>query len=241
MLPPAPPTPVSPPPPPLPLLSPSAGDGAVAAGGAGASVPLEAIDYLRNTLERHAMVFLHRLVFAVAPEDCAEDDAVAAALLRLRWLPPEALRVPEGARSPLVLRTAVHELRAINARAAPEDKLASLASACTVLYKALAQHARRTAGAGAQPASADDFLPALIYTVLQAAPPRLVSNIAYIERFRDGDQLLGVAGYCLTNLRSCMQYLRTLDAAALNMDAAAFDARCAAAAAGRAPAWLDTV
>ena len=163
------------------------------------------------------------------------------ALLRLRWLPPEALRVPDGARSPLVLRTAVHELRAINARAAPEDKLACLASACTVLYKALAQHARRTAGAGAQPASADDFLPALMYAVLQAAPPRLVSNIAYIERFRDSDQLLGVAGYCLTNLRSCMQYLRTLDAAALNMDAAAFEARCAAAAAGRAPPWLDTV
>jgi predicted alpha/beta-fold hydrolase len=80
-----------------------------------------------------------------------------------------------------------------------------------------------------QPASADDFLPALIYAVLSAAPPRLVSNIAYIERFRDSDQLLGVAGYCLTNLRSCMQYLRTLDAAALSMDAAAFEARCAAA------------
>ena len=123
----------------------------------------------------------------------------------------------------------MHELRALNARVVPEEKLACLTSACAVLYKALAQHARRTAGAGAPPASADDFLPALMYAVLQAAPPRLASNIAYVERFRDSDQLVGVAGYCLTNLRSCVQYLRSLDAAALGMDAAAFSARCAAA------------
>jgi len=204
------------------------------------AAPPEAIDYLRNALERHAMVFLHRLVFAVAPEDRAEDDACAAALARLRWLAPEDLRVPEGARSPLVLRTAVHELRALNARAVPEEKLACLASACTVLYKALATHTRR-AGARGAAAGADDFLPAMIYAVLQANPPRLASNLAYIERFRDGDQLMGIAGYCLTNLRSCVQYLRTLDARALGVDPALFQARCAAAAAGRLPAWLDTV
>ena len=229
-----------------------------------APVSVEAAEYLRNALERHTMIFLQRLVFAVAPEDRAEDAAVAASLARLRWLPPEALRVPEGARSALVLRTAVHELRAMNARALPEEKLTCLASACTVLYKALATHARRTAastaaaGAGgsgsgggsaaaaaaaaaAQPAGADDFLPAMIFAVLQANTPRLVSNITYIERFRDGEQLRGVAGYCLANLRSCVQYLRGLDASSLRMDPSLFEARCAAAAAGRLPAWLDTV
>jgi hypothetical protein len=185
------------------------------------------------------MVFLHRLVFAVPPEDRAEDEAVAATLRRLQWLSPAALRVPEGACNPLVLRTAVHELRQMNGRIVPEDKLACLTAACTVLYKALTQSARRTAGALAA-AGADDFLPAMIYVTLQANTPRLMSNIAYIERFRDDQQMMGRAGYCFVNLRSCVFYLRSLEASAIEMDSAAFEANCEAAAAGRLRPWLDT-
>lgn len=213
------------------------------------AIPAEAWEHLRNALERHTAVFLHRLVFAVAPEDRADDEDVSKALRRLQWLPPSALRVPDGAAKPLVLRTAVHALRQMNSAVVPEDKLACLTAACTVLYRALTQAARRSGGSSAA-AGADDFLPAMIYVTLQANLPRLSSNIAFIERFRDESQMMGRAGYCFTNLRSCVFYLRGLEAEALrdpaalelppHLSGAAFVAKCGAAGAGALRPWLET-
>lgn len=48
--------------------------------------------------------------------------------------------------------------------------------------------------------SADSFVPLLIYTVLQANPEHLVSNVQYILRFRNQDKLGGEAGYYISSL-----------------------------------------
>lgn len=43
-------------------------------------------------------------------------------------------------------------------------------------------------------------MPLLIYTVLQANPDHLVSNVQYILRFRNQEKLGGEAGYYLSSL-----------------------------------------
>jgi hypothetical protein len=53
--------------------------------------------------------------------------------------------------------------------------------------------------------SADSFIPLLIYTVLRANPPNLVSNVQYILRFRNANKLTGEAGYYVSSLVGTIQ------------------------------------
>jgi hypothetical protein len=174
-------------------------------------LPVEVFEHLRDRLEAYVMSELYDVAFGVAGEDVAEDAEVAARFDALAWLGPEQLRTPAGAYDPLVIRCAAAELAAMNARVTPQGKMAAIMSAFSVVYRALVQAARRS-GASVTAPSADDFLPATIFLVLHANPPRMMSNLAYIERFRDEQQLMGKAGYCFISVRSCVAYLMGLDA-----------------------------
>ena len=49
-------------------------------------------------------------------------------------------------------------------------------------------------------ASADLLIPLLVLLVIKAAPPTLISDMRYIQRFRDHQRLTGEAAYSLTNI-----------------------------------------
>lgn len=68
--------------------------------------------------------------------------------------------------------------------------------------------------------SADEILPALIYTLITTPSEgiNVVSNLYFIQRFRCLGKLDGEAEYCLTNLEAAVTFLETVDLASLKAD-----------------------
>lgn len=68
--------------------------------------------------------------------------------------------------------------------------------------------------------SADEILPAMIYTLITTRHEgvNIISNLAFIQRFRDSSKIDGEAAYCLTTLEAAITFLETVDIASLRAD-----------------------
>lgn len=71
--------------------------------------------------------------------------------------------------------------------------------------------------------SADEILPALIYTLITSPPEgiNVISNLLFIQRFRSVSKINGESAYCLTNLEAAISFLESVDLSSLNTDAPA--------------------
>ncbi|TVY89315.1 Vacuolar protein sorting-associated protein [Lachnellula willkommii] len=70
--------------------------------------------------------------------------------------------------------------------------------------------------------SADEIMPMLIYTLITSRPEGIdvISNLHFIQRFRNENKIDGEAAYCLTNLEAAITFLETVDLATLREDEA---------------------
>ncbi|KAG9246240.1 hypothetical protein BJ878DRAFT_456697 [Calycina marina] len=70
--------------------------------------------------------------------------------------------------------------------------------------------------------SADEILPMLIYTLITSPPEGtdVISNLYFIQRFRNESKIDGEAAYCLTNLEAAINFLENVDLATLRDDEA---------------------
>lgn len=66
------------------------------------------------------------------------------------------------------------------------------------------------------PVSGDILLPLIIFAVVKANPPRLVSHLLYAQRFRN-QGVGGEESYCLINLMAVAEFLENVDLEALGL------------------------
>jgi hypothetical protein len=112
---------------------------------------------------------------------------------------------------------------------APKDKLVCLLNACNLLLGLLkaASDVRGNNASGGNSFGADEFLPLLIYTVIQAKPLNCVANLEYIAAFRHPSKFDASSRYYHSSMVGAVAYIESIGAEDLKMDQAEFDARMA--------------
>ncbi|KAL1921236.1 uncharacterized protein VTP21DRAFT_10952 [Calcarisporiella thermophila] len=157
----------------------------------------------------------HRTFCPQTTDDKERDEVLSQKIAIFRWINETHLDIPITPHNESFLNFAVAELLKINHFKAPRDKLICILNCCKVIF-GLIKHVEGDAGA-------DKFLPILIYVVLKANPPQLISNVQFISRFRNPEQLQSEAGYYLTNLMGAISFIENMDASSLSISPEEFD------------------
>jgi len=143
----------------------------------------------------------------VTADDLEQDRVLAQRIFLFHWIKPSHLDVPVlESKEPGIagfLEFAQQELCKVNHYKAPRDKLICILNSCKVIF-GLLRHLRKDEGA-------DSFVPVLIYVVLKANPDHLISNVEFINRFRNPAKLQSEAGYYLSSLMGAVQFIETMD------------------------------
>ncbi|KJA23564.1 hypothetical protein HYPSUDRAFT_39753 [Hypholoma sublateritium FD-334 SS-4] len=157
--------------------------------------------------------FTPQLARAVPPrpittDDLERDRVLAQRIALFGWLEEKHLDVPEGEGSKGFMMFAQQELLKINHYKAPRDKLICILNCCKVIF-GLIRHLHKEEGA-------DSFVPILIFVVLKANPEHLLSNVEFINRFRNPEKLQSEAGYYLSSLMGAVSFIESMDHTSLS-------------------------
>ncbi|XP_014485610.1 PREDICTED: rab5 GDP/GTP exchange factor isoform X2 [Dinoponera quadriceps] len=187
-----------------------------------ADIPPEIKEKLLDYVERYAMTLLYRILFCPPfTTDEEKDLAIQKRIRQLNWVSGKNLecRIHETSSEVRELvYTSITDLLNMDSAKAPQEKLACVIHCCRNIFLLLQQSVDG-------PASADEFLPALIFIVLKANPARLKSNINFITRFCNASRLMtGEGGYYFTNLCCAVSFIENLTAESLNMAEKDFNA-----------------
>lgn len=151
----------------------------------------------------------------VTADDLERDRVLTQRIALFNWVQPRHLDIPElesddndGNGNTGFLEFAQQELCKVNHYKAPRDKLICILNCCKIIF-GLIRHLRKDEGA-------DSFVPILIYVVLRANPEHLLSNVEFINRFRNPAKLQSEAGYYLSSLMGAVQFIESMDHTSLS-------------------------
>ncbi|PBK72565.1 hypothetical protein ARMSODRAFT_764393 [Armillaria solidipes] len=144
----------------------------------------------------------------ITADDLERDRVLSQRIALFGWIEETHLDIPEGEGSKGFLMFAQQELLKINHYKAPRDKLICILNCCKVIF-GLIRHLRTEEGA-------DSFVPILIFVVLKSNPEHLLSNVEFINRFRNPVKLQSEAGYYLSSLMGAVSFIETMDHTSLS-------------------------
>lgn len=179
------------------------------------------VESIMDEVEKYMMTRLYKEVFCPETTDDEKKDlAIQKRIRSLHWVTIEMLCVPVDEEIPVVSDSvvkAITDVIEMDSKRVPKDKLGCITRCSKHIFNAIKVSKKEAA-------SADDFLPTLIYIVLKANPPRLQSNIQYITRFSNPSRLMtGEDGYYFTNLCCAVAFIEKLDGQSLNLSSEEFE------------------
>ncbi|XP_075226485.1 GTPase activating protein and VPS9 domains 1 isoform X2 [Lycorma delicatula] len=120
------------------------------------------------------------------------------------------LRIPKMYYYECPWPSAQADIAAISAYKTPRDKLYCVFRCCTTIMNLLSLASDRSVPA------ADDLIPVLVYVLIKANPPSLLSTIQYINSFY-GSRLEGEVRYWWVQFCSAIEFIKTMDYVDLQM------------------------
>ncbi|KAF0699686.1 Aste57867_9763 [Aphanomyces stellatus] len=165
-------------------------------------------DLRRDAVEVFVMEKLHDKVFGGGAH--FDDDArLAARIASLGFLTFAHLDITATADVDAWTRVQT-QLQTLPRYLSPRRQMDCILGVCQALTDLLKAHLGKYPGA-------DEFLPALIYTILKANPRHLHSTVAYIQTFRHPSKLMSEPGYFFTHVVSSLSFLEHLDDSGLSI------------------------
>ena len=79
---------------------------------------------------------------------------------------------------------------------------------------------------GKEDSSIEDFLPILIYLIIQSKPSHLIFNLKVSKYFINSSELNSQYGYTLTNFETCVNYINNISYKEFNYSKKEFYEKC---------------
>ncbi|KAK9693574.1 hypothetical protein K7432_013864, partial [Basidiobolus ranarum] len=186
----------------------------------------EESDLLLEWVERLLALELYHIIFSPASADDQLKDQMLSsriAALNIADLKLDHLGVCAQGEEYVHLMMMVEEtgieLQKIDHLKAPADKIQILVNCHHIISTSLDRYnkARALEGESPTPSSADTILPLLIFTVVKSNPPNYVSNLRFIQRYRNPLKATQEYSYCLTNMMAVISFLENVDMVTLGL------------------------
>ncbi|XP_047655688.1 GTPase-activating protein and VPS9 domain-containing protein 1 isoform X2 [Tachysurus fulvidraco] len=168
----------------------------------------EQLQDAQMAIERSVMNRIFKLAFYPNQDgDILRDQVLQEHINRLSKVVSanhKALQIPEVYLKEAPWPSAQAEIRTISAYKTPQDKVQCILRMCSTIMNLLS-----LANEDAVP-GADDFLPVLVFVLIKANPPCLLSTIQYISNFY-ASQLSGEECYWWMQFTAAVEFIKTID------------------------------
>jgi hypothetical protein len=180
------------------------------------------LELLNDNMERILNEHIYHVISArIINEDEDHNMAVQKRIRSLNWITVEHLEIEIDFQRPIVhdlLDKAICQMVEMNSRTSSIDKLECIVQCSKTIFELLQVGPPRSDCGNSIPVSADQFLPVLVFVVIQANPPMLPADMKYLTRFSNPRRLMsGETGYYFTNLCCALEFIEKASGASLNI------------------------